>query len=344
MRRVPIDTLPPGRMFWHKPLDVMPRRPGQPPTWGTLPLELAPWGMWIPVHCGDKDVVDLVDPFLKVSVFAKGRRECACGFNRSQPLKHMPFKPVVREVVHEIAQTRTIFTNAIPPHGHRGILTPPYVTKTCICPLRMKLVLPLKPELAATPSELGPRGFLGVSMTGVPLVSMPWIGWEGWGDDSRLLDGHPGPPPNGYSWHYHAAESLVPPPHAWGRFPSEHTQVGWAIDGFPIYGALPSGSDEDAELDPCNGRFVDGQYRYHVGIAATRSCTCLCNLSMLAFDLQVRRIVNYSAPFCDGYVDRGRGLIVATAWKPLLGCFSGRAELVKVKVASEDEVVLQQVL
>ena len=44
--------------------------------------------------------------------------------------------------------------------------------------------------------------------------------------------------------------------------PDENTLMAYALDGFPIYGPL---SDSDVgELDECNGRMVDGKYRYHI--------------------------------------------------------------------------------
>ena len=60
-----------------------------------------------------------------------------------------------------------------------------------------------------------------------------------------------------FDWHYHSP--LLG--HATMR--SNDTLVGYALDGFPIYGAL---SDQEAQdtLDHCNGRFHNGTYRYHV--------------------------------------------------------------------------------
>lgn len=49
----------------------------------------------------------------------------------------------------------------------------------------------------------------------------------------------------------------------WG----EDELVGWALDGFPIYGSIPgSKGDVDEVLDDCNGREFDDSYgyRYHI--------------------------------------------------------------------------------
>lgn len=43
--------------------------------------------------------------------------------------------------------------------------------------------------------------------------------------------------------------------------PTSTTLLGWALDGFPIYGP-----DESLQLDKCNGRTVNGKYQYHVKV------------------------------------------------------------------------------
>ena len=42
--------------------------------------------------------------------------------------------------------------------------------------------------------------------------------------------------------------------------PSSETLIGFALDGFPIYGAL----NDPSVLDECNGIEVNGKYQYHV--------------------------------------------------------------------------------
>jgi hypothetical protein len=46
------------------------------------------------------------------------------------------------------------------------------------------------------------------------------------------------------------------------------TLVGYALDGFPIYG------QSDVETDECGGIFVDGQYRYHLSKERTAVLYC----------------------------------------------------------------------
>jgi len=55
------------------------------------------------------------------------------------------------------------------------------------------------------------------------------------------------------SWHLHN-------PYMGEENPSSTDLLGYALDGFPIYGPL----SDDSVLDACNGQTVDGQYQYHV--------------------------------------------------------------------------------
>ena len=47
------------------------------------------------------------------------------------------------------------------------------------------------------------------------------------------------------------------------------TLLGYALDGFPIYGPY-SGT-----LDACNGRVVNNNYQYHVKVRGNLSFACL---------------------------------------------------------------------
>ena len=98
--------------------------------------------------------------------------------------------------------------------------------------------------------------------------------------------------PTGHLWHYHHPAIKSDPTGDYAR-PDE--LIGWAMDGFPIYGPLPAG--DDGALDACNGRIANGGYRYHV-----------------------RRLeaINLSLPYC-----RSHGSGWATHWSLILGCFHG---------------------
>ena len=72
--------------------------------------------------------------------------------------------------------------------------------------------------------------------------------------------------------------------------------LGYAMDGFPIYGPLDD--DSVGDLDACNGMVVDGNYQYHVR----------------TFD-QVDETLEY----CNG--DSAE-----TNWNYILGCYSGSVD------------------
>ena len=78
--------------------------------------------------------------------------------------------------------------------------------------------------------------------------------------------------------------------------PLQESLLGYALDGFPIYGPLSgSKSQVDARLDECNGQVLeDGSYRYHVRTPAQ---------------------VDGAAP----HAPPGR----ASNWNYVLGCFAG---------------------
>jgi YHYH protein len=61
------------------------------------------------------------------------------------------------------------------------------------------------------------------------------------------------------TWHYHNEVGC--------KVATTDELVGWAWDGFPIYGAINGTKDDaDAALDECNGRDFDDEYgyRYHI--------------------------------------------------------------------------------
>jgi hypothetical protein len=100
---------------------------------------------------------------------------------------------------------------------------------------------------------------IGVALNGVPI----------WGplltDGTNAVEGSKPVPCYGHSsrtgmWHYHH------PIMGCNMAANQETLLGYALDGFGIYGPLSGSKEEvDAILDKCNGRSLeDGSYRYHV--------------------------------------------------------------------------------
>ena len=77
------------------------------------------------------------------------------------------------------------------------------------------------------------------------------------------------------------------------EFVTSNELLGYAMDGFPIYGPLDD--DDVGDLDACNGITVDGNYQYHVR-----------TLDQVDQDLE----------YCNGDSPE-------TNWNYILGCYSG---------------------
>ena len=101
-------------------------------------------------------------------------------------------------------------------------------------------------------------------------------------------------------WHYHSPEA------GWEVMPDENTMLGYAMDGFPIYGAV----DDTSLLDECNGKFADdGSYRYHV---------------------RTKEQVDGEADFCSDFAHIN--------WRYFVGCYHG--DVSNSSLGSSDEMDL----
>lgn len=152
--------------------------------------------------------------------------------------------------------------------------------------------LPLNATIVDTLGEPGGSDIVSIALNGVPIFGAQEAGANnavlGQGvTDAKYWWGHA--QMEGI-WHYH---------HPYAGFetePSETTQIGFAMDGFPLYGPT------NATVDGCNGRTVDGRYQYHV-----------------------RRIdqVDGTGSYCDGTSP-------AIKWNYIVGCFHGDTSRTKV--------------
>ena len=117
------------------------------------------------------------------------------------------------------------------------------------------------PVQASEVTEL-PMGTIGLALNGVPFFNpYTFIGTDA--VENELFDscdGHPTPENGAYHYHDHPScvfdlESGVP---------SE--VVGVALDGYPIYGPNDENGNElmSADLDECHGRWINGNYQYHI--------------------------------------------------------------------------------
>lgn len=154
------------------------------------------------------------------------------------------------------------------------------------CAINWQYEMPLTPTWVSEITEPGALGTIAVAANGVPIYGAQ----EGGGTnavepDGQIVDaqywyGHAA---QSGDWHYHASELGK-------QSVDSSTFLGWAMDGFEIYGPL----DDDSVLDECNGMTVSGTYRYHVRT-----------------DEQVN-----SVDYCDG-------TSAAIKWNYVLGCYHG---------------------
>ena len=149
---------------------------------------------------------------------------------------------------------RILVSNGIPDHW-----SDIYNNNDC-CEVPYFVQIPLNPVYRAEQLQPTLQGINAMALNGVPMVTANEEGAtnavEPPADSSiqnaKHFHGHAS---KGGTWHYHS------PLAGWETMPSSDTLMGYAMDGFPVYGAV----DDDTILDECNGRFDDdGNYMYHV--------------------------------------------------------------------------------
>jgi len=162
--------------------------------------------------------------------------------------------------------------------------------------------LPLNATLSNTLTEPGDLGPVAFAVNGAPMYGPQDANNENAADppasgriqDGKYWWGHAG---FDNDWHYHN-------PWVGNAVQPNSTQlVGYALDGFPLYGILA----DTSVLDACNGRMVNGQYQYH---------------------LRDKNQVNGSGPYCNGTSP-------AVLWNYVVGCFHG--DLTKTLVTSQTD-------
>nr|XP_039254446.1 uncharacterized protein LOC120331432 [Styela clava] len=124
--------------------------------------------------------------------------------------------------------------------------------------------IPKNPTYGTTTTCL-PQGPIAMAVNGVPMFNPYSIGCCDTGvEELDLFDvcfGHPAPAPAG-AYHYHLNPTCL----FELKCNEPSTIIGVAFDGFPIYG--PNDADgtllTTADLDECNGKVTNGEYRYHI--------------------------------------------------------------------------------
>ena len=119
--------------------------------------------------------------------------------------------------------------------------------------------MPLNPTVASSKTEVPVRGMIAMATNGVPAYGPQES------DNNNAVEGNAGVQGARF-WYGHTGADLawhVHNPHMGEETVKSDQLLGYAMDGFPIYGPL----DDNAvyQLDPCNGIYnSDGSYQYHV--------------------------------------------------------------------------------
>ena len=195
---------------------------------------------------------------------------------------------------------RTVVSNGIPTHSVS--IYPEYGNNYTACAVPFHIELPLEPTYSQTVTEIPPMGIVAIAVNGVPMFGPQEA--EGLNaveppDDITVQDGqvwygHASP---FNEWHYHnpwAGHSVRP---------MGTTLIGWALDGFPIFSSI----EDTSELDECNGRWVNGNYQYHI---------------------RETWQVDEDATYCNGNSS-------ANQWNYIIGCYHGTIDDTLVASALE---------
>eukprot|EP00588_Corethron_pennatum_P013768 CAMPEP_0194271594 /NCGR_PEP_ID=MMETSP0169-20130528/5336_1 /TAXON_ID=218684 /ORGANISM="Corethron pennatum, Strain L29A3" /LENGTH=1088 /DNA_ID=CAMNT_0039013977 /DNA_START=145 /DNA_END=3411 /DNA_ORIENTATION=- len=186
------------------------------------------------------------------------------------------------------SKKRIIISNGVPDH------TVKQGNGNIPCEIRWAITLPLvheKPE--GEIQEIPIRGIIAMSTNGVPAYGPQEVGSDNAVDptgqiqDAQFWYGHA---TMQKVWHFHN-------PYMGKEAPDKDTLLGYALDGYPIYGPYPENSS--VALDECNGIFINGQYQYHV--------------------LEIDAIDGTTTDYCKSGEPKE-----VNNWNYILGCYKGK--------------------
>lgn len=204
---------------------------------------------------------------------------------------------------------RVILSNAIP--NHDVIIQNPNAP----CEYNWVVELPLHPKVsvASKKAEIPIRGPIAMAVNGVPAYNAqegdslnsvePPAGDTSVVQDAQFWYGHAN---RQNAWHFHN-------PHMGYKEDAinENTLLGYAFDGFPIYGPLiDDGDDPDTILDVCNGRFVPN---------SSQGNDDDTGMAKYQYHVRTKEQVDETKEYCNGENPY-------TNWNYILGCYSGSLE------------------
>lgn len=152
------------------------------------------------------------------------------------------------------SEKRVIVSNGIPDHivslGNNNLP----------CEINWAISLPLNPEKSNDLEEIPKKGIIAIASNGVPAYGAQEVDDNNAVEpDGQIVDAQYwyGHATKGNIWHFHN-------PYMGQSEADSDTLLGYALDGFPIYGPFETGTVGLNSLDSCNGREVNGSYQYHV--------------------------------------------------------------------------------
>ncbi|MEM9268357.1 MAG: YHYH protein, partial [Pseudomonadota bacterium] len=154
----------------------------------------------------------------------------------------------------------------------------------------MRVLLPVTPRMAETPTDLGTVAQVGIALDGAPIFAdAPQIQQTGHMPALDLCGGHVDPG-GWYHWHATATDVQasidaqgVEATCTLAQDPS--AQFGYAFDGYALFGRLESDGSTPTDLDSCNGHLgaVEGSdapvYHYHATNSFPNLPNCLMGLT-----------------------------------------------------------------
>lgn len=180
-----------------------------------------------------------------------------------QPADLPPFSPNVKVTV--TADTLIVKSDGIP--NHPTAKFPNEHNPNSIRKQDYTFYIPRKPRIASKPTRL-PMGPVGVALNGIPFYNP----FNAEGEDAvtglyaEVFDSCCGHPDQLGRYHYHKYPVCVKTP--FHDRPGEHSAlIGYAFDGFPIYGPQGESGKPPTDLDNCNGH-TDAKRGYHYHVTA----------------------------------------------------------------------------
>uniref|UniRef100_A0A7S4ENB0 YHYH domain-containing protein n=3 Tax=Pseudo-nitzschia australis TaxID=44445 RepID=A0A7S4ENB0_9STRA len=182
---------------------------------------------------------------------------------------------------------RVIISNGVPDHDVT------IYNSNALCEINWVVEMPLNPTQANSRTEVPIRGMIAMAINGVPAYGPQES------DSLNAVEITESDKTGAGFWYGHSgADNVwhVHNPQMGEETVTSDELLGYAMDGFPIYGPLDD--DSVGDLDACNGMVVDGNYQYHV---------------------RTFEQVDETLEYCNG--DSAE-----TNWNYILGCYSGSVD------------------